>query len=146
MKCINKSIVFVTLQFVFGLFLLATTSFVKINLLSGLFVLTGLIVALWGIVAMRKSVLNVFPDVDKKANLVEDGPYRFIRHTMYSGLIFSGLGLLLTDVSLIRVTAYIFLAADLILKLNYEESLLEKHFKNYREYKKKTFRLIPYVY
>ena len=141
-----KSILFVIGQFLFGIFLLATTSYSKINLLSGFFILMGLAIVLWATISMRRSVIKVFPDVDNRAKLIEDGPYRWIRHPMYSGVLTAGVGLLLIQISLIRFMSYIFLAAVLILKLNYEEGLLEKHFKDYGDYKKKTSRLIPLVF
>ena len=146
LNTMNKSAIFVVGQFIFGIFLLATTSFSKINLFSGLFALIGCTIVLWATISMRKSVIKVFPDVDKQAKLIENGPYQWIRHSMYSGVLFAFIGLLLTQTTLIRFLAYILLTVDLILKLNFEESLLEKHFKNYRFYKKKTFRLVPFIY
>jgi protein-S-isoprenylcysteine O-methyltransferase Ste14 len=142
----NKSIIFVVLQFVLGFLMLVTTSFSKINLLSCLFLLSGFVIVLWAAISMRKSVIKISPDVDKQAKLIEDGPYHWIRHPMYSGALLACFGLLITKIDLIRFLIYIFLVIDLILKLNYEESLLIKHFKNYNLYKKKTFRLIPFIF
>ena len=146
MRTINKSVIFVIGQFVFGIFLLATASFSKINLLSGLFMLLGCLIVLWATISMRKSVIKVFPDVDNRAKLIEEGPYQWIRHPMYFGALLTFIGLLITRITLIRLMAYFFLAVDLILKLSFEENLLEKYFKNYKSYKKKTFRLIPFIY
>lgn len=95
---------------------------------------------------MRKSVIKILPDVDKQAKLVDDGPYFWVRHPMYLGILLAGIGLLITNINIIRISIYILLLIDLILKLNYEESMLLKHFKNYSLYKKKTFRLIPYIF
>ncbi|MCL4363931.1 isoprenylcysteine carboxylmethyltransferase family protein [Patescibacteria group bacterium] len=141
-----KSIIFVLLQFVFGIYLLATTNIHKLSLLSSGLIFAGLVLGLWAIYTMKKSVLRITPDVDKKARLVEDGPYRLIRHPMYSSLLTAGLGLLLMNVSLIRLLVYIFLIVDLMMKLSFEEKLLEKHFKDYAAYKKNTKRIIPFFY
>jgi len=142
----NKSAAFVIGQFIFGIFLLVTTSFLKISFLSGLFMFLGFITVFWAVITMRRSVIKVFPDVDKRAKLIEGGPYRWIRHPMYSGVLLACFGLLLTQFTLIRFIVYIFLVSTLILKLSYEERLLKRHFKNYDLYKKKTFHLIPFIY
>ena len=141
-----KSIIFVLLQFVLGIYLLATADIHKLSLLSLSFISAGLILGLWAIYTMKKSVLRITPDVDYRAVLVQDGPYRYIRHPMYSSLIVSGLGLLLTNISLIRLFVYVFLIDDLVMKLSFEEKLLEKHFKDYAVYKKNTKRIIPFFY
>jgi protein-S-isoprenylcysteine O-methyltransferase Ste14 len=142
----NKSKIFVIGQFIFGIYLLVTTSFSKINVLLGFFIALGFVTVLWATISMRKSVLKVTPDVDKHAKLIEEGPYKWIRHPMYSGVLFAFIGFLFTQITFIRLLAYVFLAINLILKLNYEEGLLEKHFENYGQYKKKTSRLIPFLY
>ncbi len=141
-----KSATFVTLQFVFLGYLLLTTNIYGINIFSVFLISLGGFVGMWAIYTMRKSVLRITPDVDKKATLVADGPYRFIRHPMYLALIVAGLGLLLSNMTVIRIFVYLFLIADLLFKLNFEERLLDGHFKNYKKYKEKTFKVIPYVY
>ena len=50
------------------------------------------------------------------------------------------------DFSFFRLVAFILLFVDFIFKIQYEEGLLMKHFSDYLEYKKKSSRLIPFLY
>ena len=146
MKRITKSVVFVVIQFIAGFLLLITTPFLNPNFISLFLIFAGIFVTMWGIVALRKSVIRVTPDVDARAKLITSGPYKWVRHPLYSGIIFSCLGLLTIDLNYLRIIYFLVLIADLLLKLNYEEKLLSNHFKDYSEYKKKTARIIPFLY
>ncbi len=47
----------------------------------------GLALGLWALWSMRNSPPNITPDVRPQATLVRAGPYRWIRHPMYTMLI-----------------------------------------------------------
>ncbi len=89
---------------------------------------------------------NVTPTVitREKAQLVTSGPYRYVRHPLYSmGLInFIGFGMLAENwfIPLCMVIGFILLAirAD-----KEEEQLIEKFGDAYREYMKTTGRFFP---
>jgi protein-S-isoprenylcysteine O-methyltransferase Ste14 len=80
--------------------------------------------------------------------VVEDGPYRWIRHPSYSGALISifGLGLAFTNwLSLIVVVALPFIG------YSYRAWVEEKTLSNalgepYRQYMKRTRRFVPFVY
>ncbi len=110
-----------------------------------LFSLGGLSLGLWAITAMRKSRFQVIPDPADGAELVTSGPYRYIRHPMYSALLIVCMGLLIEDYSSLKLLLYLMLSVVLVLKLKYEESLLVKKFGGYRSYMKRTKRLVPFV-
>lgn len=78
--------------------------------------------------------------------LVESGMYARIRHPMYTGsiLIFLGMPLVLAVWS-----AWLFSAlglAGILIRMRKEEAFLSKELPGYREYLKKTWRLVPYIY
>jgi protein-S-isoprenylcysteine O-methyltransferase Ste14 len=95
---------------------------------------------------MSRSKLNVTPTVRPGAQLVERGPYRWIRHPMYTALLLGGLGLVWNAPSPLRWAAWIMLALVLLVKLHYEEGLLATAFTDYPAYQTRTKRLIPYLY
>jgi protein-S-isoprenylcysteine O-methyltransferase Ste14 len=78
--------------------------------------------------------------------LVTKGPYEIIRHPIYAGIMLFISGYVQGEPSLLRYLVFALLFVMLLLKLLYEESVLEKQVKDYEEYKKKTQRLIPYLY
>ena len=77
--------------------------------------------------------------------LVQDGPYRFIRHPGYTGFLLMGLGIALGYSSLIGLGAVpLLLLPGLYYRLRVEERLLEGQFgEEYRQYERKTGRLVP---
>jgi protein-S-isoprenylcysteine O-methyltransferase Ste14 len=78
--------------------------------------------------------------------LLRKGPYRFVRHPMYSGASFL---LLVTIVSHLSVLTAIIGALVVIIipwRIHLEENLLTSTYPDYAEYASKTNRLIPFVY
>lgn len=106
----------------------------------------GIGLGLWALAAMRAGKLNITPAVRPGAHLVSRGPYRWIRHPMYTSLLLVGLGLVWNAPSPLRWTAWAILAAALLVKLHYEERLLTAAFAAYPAYQARTKRLIPYLY
>lgn len=115
---------------------------------GGLLVLEigGAGLGLWALAAMRRSKLNVAPHVRPGARLVANGPYRWIRHPMYSALLLIGLALVWSYPSPGRWLALVLLGLVLMIKLHYEERLLTAAFPDYTAYQARSKRLIPFLY
>ena len=80
--------------------------------------------------------------------IVSSGPYRKLRHPLYTGLFLIGIGMALFFTSLIAAIAGgLFLAFALNKRMQHEEALLvEKFGPEYKEWMKHRARLIPYIY
>lgn len=92
------------------------------------------------------SSLTPFPRPAEGAELVEQGPYRVVRHPIYSGglLFVAGVSLALSWWALVGTAA---LAVVWGLKARVEERLLEERYPGYAEYRRRVhYRLVPYVY
>ena len=79
--------------------------------------------------------------------LITDGPYRFVRHPGYLGhmLCMAGIGLALS--SLIALGLTLLMLPLLLWRIRHEEQMLSAEFgEDYLSYKKKTKRLIPFIY
>ena len=77
--------------------------------------------------------------------LIQRGPYRVVRHPIYSGLL---LMMLRTIVLVGRVGGFLALAicfCGFWVKLRREEALLTKHLPGYSEYMRRTKALVPFV-
>lgn len=80
--------------------------------------------------------------------LIEKGPYRWIRHPSYTGLLiaFLGAGLYL-DNMVALVVLMVPICGVLIWRIMVEEEVLERNFgAEYAAYRRRTKRLIPFVW
>lgn len=108
--------------------------------------LAGLALGLWALWSMRRSLPNITPDVRPNATLVRSGPYRWIRHPMYTMLLLAGGAVVLNAPSALRVAVWVLLVGVLLVKIRYEERLLSAHFTDYAAYQQESKRLVPFVY
>jgi len=142
----KKSLILVVLQF---------SSFIFFALNGGFFAkggmfffqIIGLAIGLWGIISMKMGNFNIQPEVKNTAIFVSHGPYKIIRNPMYTGILIFFSVSVSTSYSYLRLTIFLILATALVLKIFMEEQFLSERFKKeYVEYKKKTYRLIPFVF
>jgi protein-S-isoprenylcysteine O-methyltransferase Ste14 len=117
----------------------------KAILVAGFIVyLLGLVLAIWARVYLGKN-WGMPMTVKQDPELVTSGPYRYIRHPIYSGFLLMALG------SSLDVNTYWYLvlavsAVYFIYSAVNEEKLLAKQFpKVYASYKTKTKMLIPFI-
>ncbi len=78
--------------------------------------------------------------------LIVSGPYRFLRHPMYTALLLITGALVLDTFSQLRLAAWLVFFFDLIFKTRLEERFLEKRFRNFKHYARYTYKLIPFIY
>lgn len=137
---------YVALQFSFIIAILIGSPVLSQNfILLGIQLLSlGLI--FWAVYVMKSSRLSISPEVKENATLVRNGPYRLIRHPMYSATLLYMIPLVIDYFSPLRLAFLIALLFSLILKLSFEEKLLIKSFDKYLDYKKNTWSLIPFIY
>jgi protein-S-isoprenylcysteine O-methyltransferase Ste14 len=106
----------------------------------------GLIVAIWA-----RTVLggNWSPGVafKERHELIERGPYRYVRHPLYSGILLLAVGLAIWLGNLTGLTIFVVMFLAFWIRSREEEKLLTRHFPvDYPEYKRRTKALIPFVF
>ena len=114
--------------------------------IAGLLLQTaGLLLALW---ARGNLGRNWSARVETKVDhqLVRSGPYRLIRHPIYTGLTLFALGYSLIWTSMAALVATAALFVELDMKSRREERWLQEKFDGYGHYKMRVRRLIPFVY
>ena len=119
----------------------------EFELLGAAIFCLGIILRWWSILALgRFFTVNVA--IARDHQLVEAGPYRFVRHPSYTGalLAFAGFGLSLGNwASLLLVVVPIFIA--FVYRMRVEESALcDGLGESYRSYMQRTKRLAPFLY
>jgi protein-S-isoprenylcysteine O-methyltransferase Ste14 len=86
---------------------------------------------------------SVHPAPTAAATLRTDGPYRYVRHPIYTGVLTLGAALGLAGRSPIHVAAWVSLLGVLTVKARFEERLLTDRFGGYPAYAARTGRFLP---
>ena len=107
---------------------------------------SGVLLGLYAIYIMRIGNFNIRPLVKESGKLITHGPYKIIRHPMYTSILLTLTPLLIDHFTLFRVIVMIILTINLVIKLHYEEGLLKAHFKEYPDYMQSTNRMIPCLF
>ncbi len=141
-----KSLIFVLVQFLALGAIAASGPLWPSNPVLLTVELLGLALGVWAVFTMRIGNFNIAPDPFAWTKIVTSGPYGLIRHPMYLSLLVITLPLILAQFSILRLIFWLVLLADLVLKLNFEESLLVARLPGYQEYRTQSYRLIPFIY
>ena len=90
--------------------------------------------------------LTPLPCPKDDATLVTTGAYRFVRHPIYSGIIFMAFGWSLWVHGWLTIGYAILVFVLLDAKSHREELWLKKKFPEYTAYQKRVRKLIPFLY
>ena len=102
--------------------------------------------AFWAMAVMKLGNFNVVPYPVVNGNLVTAGPYRVIRHPMYTSIFIFALALFAGQFDYYKLIISMVMVADLVVKMLFEEGLLCEHYPEYKSYMQKTKRVIPFVW
>ncbi len=86
---------------------------------------------------------SVHPAPTAGATLRTDGPYRYVRHPIYTGVLVLAAALVVTGRSPVHVAAWVALLGVFTVKARFEERLLRARFPDYAEYARRTGRFVP---
>jgi protein-S-isoprenylcysteine O-methyltransferase Ste14 len=103
----------------------------------------GLVAA--GILRLRRQ-LTAYPRPMPGGRLIDDGVFGLVRHPMYGGGIMAAVGWGLAMASPLALAGALVLAGFFDLKSRREEAWLTEEFPRYEDYRRRTRRLIPWLY
>ncbi len=141
----KKSYAFVAVQFTAILILVLTGSIFPSDIVKLTIMILFVLFGLWAMFVHRFR-FNALPELRDNSSLKTSGPYRLVRHPMYTSLIFITLIWLINEFSIFRLAIWIILLITIHLKSEYEEKLLIKKFPEYPQYKTRTKKFIPFIY
>ena len=112
--------------------------------IGALLCLLGVSYAIWARVHLGRN-WSPIPNVKEGHELITGGPYRLVRHPIYTGIIAATFG---TGLAIhVWFLVFLIMTANFIWRVRTEERLMTKQFPDqYPEYKKKTWALIPFVW
>jgi protein-S-isoprenylcysteine O-methyltransferase Ste14 len=111
----------------------------------GLYV-AGFVWMLWALAVLGKQ-FSLEVTIQEGHELVTAGPYRYIRHPRYLGILVFMLGFALVFRSWLTVAAVLGLTLLLLWRIHDEEGLLRREFgAEWEAYARRSWRLVPFVY
>jgi protein-S-isoprenylcysteine O-methyltransferase Ste14 len=108
--------------------------------------LAGAGIGLWALAANRPGNFNIHPAPRDGGTLVAHGPYRWVRHPMYTGVGAVAAGCALALGRPWAALAWLALCAVLLAKAALEERWMRAHHPDYAAYAAGTRRFLPGLY
>jgi protein-S-isoprenylcysteine O-methyltransferase Ste14 len=107
----------------------------------------GIAFAMW---ARRElgALWSAYPSAIKKDHqLIQSGPYRLVRHPIYSGIILGLFGSFLADGTWRTLIPFLIISVVMIIRAQREDVVMTAYFQDaYVEYRKKTKSIIPGIF
>lgn len=103
----------------------------------------GIGLAVWAWMAMGLRKIRIHPSTTESTRLITQGPYRLVRHPMYTGLLWFTVAFLFCPFRWWRLLAWFSLLAVLYLKSFHEEKSMRERFAEYQTYQNEVGRIFP---
>ena len=140
-----NSRVLVAIQFLSISLIMIPKASIMITPFWWVLLLISIVTALWIFTHNRVGNFNVVPEIRENAKLIITGPYRYVRHPMYSTLILFVLGIVLWHFNVINLLLFAIMIIAVAMKAFKEERLWSNHHEDYLLYKKRTKMIIPFI-
>ena len=150
-------LILVVLYFIFSNGLASQLNYILIGKLSflanigwqiagNILAVLGLAGALWARITIGRN-WSGYVTYKKNHELVTDGPYRYIRHPIYTSVLLMMLGTFLYYGTYFILAMFIMMMITFLLRTKREEKIMIRLFgKKYENYMKKSKSMIPYVW
>ena len=116
-----------------------------LRLLGVMLIGAGGLFGTWAMITLGSN-LTPYPKPVENGHLVTIGPYRLVRHPIYTGLILATLGLTLARASAVGLALTMLLLLFFDLKSRREEQWLRERYPGYDSYQRRVRKLIPWLY
>ena len=106
----------------------------------------GILLGIWALSYNRIGNFNVRPEPKIGARLVTSGPYRFIRHPMYTSVLFTMAPWAFFSDDPSKMVYWLLLLTVLWIKSSFEEKMLTQQYSEYADYIQTTGRFLPQLF
>ena len=141
-----KSIILVTIQLSTMGGILLTGPWIAHDPVLLALEIAGCAIGAWSVAAMRPGNLRVMPELGADHQLVTAGPYRVVRHPMYTAVLIAFFALVADKFTTLRAAIALALFIVLVMKMRREEENLRARFADYAGYARRTKRLVPFIW
>jgi protein-S-isoprenylcysteine O-methyltransferase Ste14 len=114
----------------------------RLEVLASALLLVGLVGCVWSLRHLWRS----FSVIPQARTLVSSGPYRFVRHPLYTTEIVANLGMAVHYGRPFHWVVLVLLVAGQVYRARREERLLVAHVPGYLSYRNRTSSLVPGVW
>ena len=141
------STLLVAIQFTLIFLILFTWSAIpSFTPLAFAFLIAGMALGLWTLCFNRIGNFNIRPEPKEGGRLITNGPYRFIRHPMYTALLLVMGAFAFFQDEPIKAACWILLFATLRAKSSLEEKMLKDDYPEYAHYQHSAGRFLPRLF
>ncbi|NRD78130.1 isoprenylcysteine carboxylmethyltransferase family protein [Bacillus sp. BRMEA1] len=114
--------------------------------LGGVILLLSLSLAVWARIILGRNWSGAIQKVENQ-RLIRNGPYKHIRHPIYTGIVCGFCGTFLIFGTLASFIGFLIILFSYIAKIKIEENFLVTEFGDeYREYMKQSWALVPFIF
>ena len=100
---------------------------------------------LWTAQHNKPGNFNIVPEIKKGCQLIQTGPYKFIRHPMYTSVLLIGFAALFFGFAWFKILIIGILILVMVIKARREEKYWCESSEAYKTYQQKTKIFIPFV-
>lgn len=126
-------------------FLVATKHLFSPAPLAIAFFVAGLALVVWARLTFGWRSLHAGSDATK-GGLVTSGPYRWVRHPIYAGVMLALVGVVIGHHDARAIVAVAIIVAALGVRIAAEERAVVRMYPDYASYAKRTKRLVPWLF
>jgi protein-S-isoprenylcysteine O-methyltransferase Ste14 len=118
----------------------------RIEFAATLLTISGQLFSLWARTHLGKYWSGIIT-LKVGHRLIRTGPYRYLRHPLYTGFLSAILGSAIAAGTGDAIIGFAIAFASYLIKMQREESLLTREFgEEYRQFKRESAALVPHIY
>jgi len=106
----------------------------------------GIGLGIWVLWHNRPGNFSIYPEPIAASRLITGGPYRRIRHPMYTALLLTVCGIALVQNNWVNGVGLGLVLFAVLNKIPREERYLKERYEEYADYCHTTYRLMPGIY
>ena len=104
----------------------------------------GVVFMIWARITFGRRSFHLAAN-PMEGGLVTSGPYRLVRHPIYSSVLLFTIAGVITHISPVSICCSVVLIGGVALRVYAEEKLVTRQYPEYADYAAKTKRIIPFV-